>query len=108
MVPPAVLPPATESTDHVTAVFVVPWIEAVNCCCAPAARLTDDGFNLIVTCCVDEDGGGCVEVDLPPAHPTAGKMKAKISKRFDKAESVLPAQPLALIMEWIRSHRATQ
>lgn len=51
IVPAAVLPPATESTDHVTAVFVVPWTEAVNCCCAPAARLAEAGVNLIVICC---------------------------------------------------------
>jgi hypothetical protein len=51
IVPAAVFPPATESTDHVTAVFVVPWTEAVNCCCAPAVRLTEARFNLILICC---------------------------------------------------------
>ncbi len=40
IVPVDALPPAVESTDHVTAVFVVPSTTAVNCCCAPGARLT--------------------------------------------------------------------
>lgn len=45
IVPAVALPPAVESTDHVTAVFVVPWTAAVNCCCVPGARLTEATFN---------------------------------------------------------------
>ena len=41
IIPLAALPPPVESTDQVTAVFVVPCSIAVNCCCAPGARLTE-------------------------------------------------------------------
>jgi hypothetical protein len=40
--PLAALPPTTESTDHVTALFVVPVTLAVNCIVAPTATLTED------------------------------------------------------------------
>jgi len=41
MVPVAAFPPATESTDHVTAVFVVPATVTENCRVEPAATLPD-------------------------------------------------------------------
>ena len=42
MVPAVAFPEAMESTDHVTAVLLVPLTVAVNCCCAPASRVTAD------------------------------------------------------------------
>ena len=41
MVPTLLLPPATESTDQVTAVLLVPVTAAVNCCCAPAGSVRE-------------------------------------------------------------------
>jgi hypothetical protein len=49
MVPTVVLPPVTPSTDHVTAVFVVPVTVAVNCCVEFIARLTEVGLILTAT-----------------------------------------------------------
>jgi hypothetical protein len=109
MVPDAALPPATESTDQVTAVLLVPCTVAVNCCCAPDARLTEDRFNLIVICGVDEGDEGCVAVDFPfpPPHPTVGKTKARISKRREKADSALPEQPASLMGKGVTPTGAT-
>ena len=42
IVPTEGFPPAVESTDQVTAVFVVFWTVAVNCLVVPTAMLTDD------------------------------------------------------------------
>ena len=40
-VPTVELPPTTLSTDHVTAVLVAPWIEAVNCCVPVLSKWID-------------------------------------------------------------------
>ena len=40
MIPTVALPPAIESTDHVTAVLVVPLTVALNCCCASSEIVT--------------------------------------------------------------------
>jgi hypothetical protein len=47
IVPVVELPPATESTDHVTAVLVVPVTVAVNCLVEPTGMLTVDAFSVI-------------------------------------------------------------
>jgi hypothetical protein len=48
-VPTVVLPPDTPSTDHVTAVLVVPVTVAVNCCVAFTAMLAVVGLIVIPT-----------------------------------------------------------
>ncbi len=50
MIVPAVeFPPATVSTDHVTAVLVVPVTVAVNCRVEPAATLAEDCPSAMLT-----------------------------------------------------------
>jgi hypothetical protein len=49
MVPRVVLPPAVESTDQVTAVFVVLLTAAVNCCWAPSAIVAVAGATETIT-----------------------------------------------------------
>ena len=49
MVPIVESPPATPSTDHCTAVFVVPVTVAVNCFVALTAMLADVGLMLTAT-----------------------------------------------------------
>ena len=49
IVPVALLPPLMLSTDHVTAVLVVPLTVAVNCCVCCGATLADVGEIATVT-----------------------------------------------------------
>ena len=58
IVPTEGFPPAVESTDQVTAVFVVFWTVAVNCFVVPTAMVTDDKFRATLTTA----GGGEVFV----------------------------------------------
>jgi hypothetical protein len=85
--PTVELPPATPSTDHATVVFEMFCTVAVNCVLAPAARVTDDWFSVMV---------GVVEVEvalLPtpwqPASVKAIDNPSRLVKKFLFTETVL-------------------
>ena len=91
MVPVAELPPPTPSTDHVTAVSLVPCTTAVNCCCAPAWTMTEASPSWIVTN-ADLGGGVVPLLDFVLAQPTKGRMNARTTRYFENEDSVVLIQ----------------
>src|SRR5919109_4428552 len=100
MLPAALLPPAMPSTDHCTAVLLVPKPEAENCWVAPAARVADSGEMLMLTA----PGDWFRPLLLPlPAQPA---MKDAASKRTANARSdpkiiLNPGEPRESLLDGI-------
>ena len=72
--PLVVFPPATPSTDHVTAVFVLFATVALNCAVPPASTLTDDWFSDTLT-----PAGLGVDEPVPP-QPLSTRTIAKLKQ----------------------------
>lgn len=58
MVPTLEFPPVTESTDHVTAVLLVPCTVALNCVVAFTSTLTEDSLR-------ETDTGAAGDLEIP-------------------------------------------
>ena len=74
IVPVVAFPPATPSTDHVTAVFVLLATLAVNCVVAPTTTFTEDWFSVTLT--ADAEPGAPDELFIPE-HPVSVKAITK-------------------------------
>jgi len=72
IVPAMAFPPATPSTDQVTAVFVLFATVAVNCAVAPTKTFTEDWFSDTLTAEVP----GAPDEFIPP-HPVSAKAITK-------------------------------